>query len=88
MSQDQGGGEGKKIFHDVLDTQPARIFEDATEDPPPAASFFTLSDFDEGGTGNMTNYIRARLQYKLGVEGDKYYQKGSGIEEMGQRVQQ
>lgn len=36
----------------------------------------------------MTNYIRARLQYKLGVEGDKYYQKGSGIEEMGQRVQQ
>ena len=42
----------------------------------------------ESGTGNMTNYIGARLQYKLRVDGDKYYQMGSGIEETGQRVQQ
>jgi RNA polymerase sigma factor (sigma-70 family) len=42
----------------------------------------------ESGTGNMTNYIGTRLQYKLRVEGDKYYQMGSGIEETGQRVQQ
>jgi hypothetical protein len=41
----------------------------------------------ESGTGNMTNYIGARLQYKLRVAGDKYYQMGSGIEEMGQRLQ-
>jgi len=41
----------------------------------------------ESGTGTMTNYIGSRLQYKLRVEGDKYYQMGSGIEEMGQRVQ-
>ncbi len=41
----------------------------------------------ESGTGNMTNYIGAHLQYKLRVEGDKYYQMGSGIEETGQRVQ-
>ena len=42
----------------------------------------------ESGTGPMTNYLGARLEYKLRVEGDKYYQMGSGIEEMGQRVQQ
>jgi hypothetical protein len=42
----------------------------------------------ESGTGNMTNYIGSRAQYKLRVEGDNYYQMGSGIEETGQRVQQ
>jgi RNA polymerase sigma factor (sigma-70 family) len=42
----------------------------------------------ESATGPMTNYLGARPQYKLRVEGDKYYQMGSGIEEMGQRVQQ
>jgi RNA polymerase sigma factor (sigma-70 family) len=42
----------------------------------------------ESGAGPMTNFIGARLQYKLRVKGDKYYQAGSGIEEMGQRVQQ
>jgi len=42
----------------------------------------------ESGTGNMTNYIGTDLQYKLRVEGDKYYQMGSGIEETGQRVKQ
>jgi RNA polymerase sigma factor (sigma-70 family) len=42
----------------------------------------------ESGTGPMTNYLGARLEYKLRVEGDNYYQMGPGIEEMGQRVQQ
>ena len=42
----------------------------------------------ESGTGNMTNYIGARSQYKLRVEGDRYYQMGAGIEETGQRIQQ
>jgi RNA polymerase sigma factor (sigma-70 family) len=42
----------------------------------------------ESGTGGMSNYIGARLQYKLRVEGDRYYQMGSGIEEMGERMQQ
>ena len=42
----------------------------------------------ESGTGGMSNYIGAQLQYQLRVEGDKYYQMGSGIEETGQRVQQ
>ena len=41
----------------------------------------------ESAAGSMTNYLGARMQYKLHVEGDKYYQMGSGIEEMGQRVQ-
>ena len=38
------------------------------------------------GTGNMTNYIGTRMQYKLRVKGDRYYQMGSGIEETGQRI--
>ena len=42
----------------------------------------------ESGTGGMSNYIGAQLQYQLRVKGDKYYQMGSGIEETGQRVQQ
>jgi RNA polymerase sigma factor (sigma-70 family) len=42
----------------------------------------------ESGTGSMSNYIGAQLQYQLRVEGDKYYQMGSGIEETGQRVHQ
>jgi len=41
----------------------------------------------KSGTGNMTNYIGTRMQYKLRVKGDRYYQMGSGIEETGQRVQ-
>jgi hypothetical protein len=36
----------------------------------------------------MTNYIGTHSQYKLRVEGDKYYQMGSGIEETGQHIQQ
>jgi len=42
----------------------------------------------ESGTGTMTNYIGTQLQYQLRVEGDKYYQMGSSIEETGQRVHQ
>jgi hypothetical protein len=42
----------------------------------------------ESGTGGMSNYIGAQLQYQLRVKGDKYYQMGSGIEETGQRIQQ
>ena len=42
----------------------------------------------ESGTGTMTNYIGAQLQYKLRVEEGKYYQMGSGIEETGERVHQ
>jgi hypothetical protein len=41
----------------------------------------------ESGTGTMTNYLGVSLHYQLRVEGDKYYQMGSGIEEMGERVQ-
>ena len=40
----------------------------------------------QSGTGNMTNYIGNRMQYKLRVKGDRYYQMGSGIEETGQRI--
>src|SRR5215467_842152 len=40
----------------------------------------------QSGTGNMTNYIGSRMQYKLRVKGDRYYQMGSGIEETGQRI--
>jgi RNA polymerase sigma factor (sigma-70 family) len=40
----------------------------------------------KSGTGNMTNYIGTRMQYKLRVKGDRYYQMGSGIEETGQRI--
>ena len=40
----------------------------------------------QSGTGNMTNYIGTRMQYKLRVKGDRYYQMGSGIEETGQRI--
>lgn len=40
------------------------------------------------GTGTMTNYIGARMQYKLRVKGDRYYQMGSGLEETGQRIAQ
>lgn len=46
----------------------------------------------ETGTGNMTNYIGARLQYHLRVDGDKYYQMAlgdqPGLEEMGHRLPQ
>ena len=42
----------------------------------------------ESGTGNMTNYIGARMQYQLRVKGDRYYQMGMGIEETGQRIAQ
>ena len=42
----------------------------------------------QSGTGNMTNYIGTRMQYKLRVKGDRYYQMGSGIEETGQRIPQ
>lgn len=37
-------------------------------------------------TGVMTNYIGATRRYKLRVLQDKYYQMGSGIEEMGERM--
>ena len=42
----------------------------------------------ELGTGNMTNYIGTSLQYRLRVQGNRYYQMGSGIEETGQRLPQ
>ena len=42
----------------------------------------------ESGTGTMSNYIGTRLEYKLRVLGDRYYQMGSSIEETGQRVPQ
>jgi hypothetical protein len=40
----------------------------------------------QSGTGNMTNYLGTRMQYKLRVKGDRYYQMGEGIEEAGQRL--
>lgn len=40
----------------------------------------------QSGTGNMTNYIGTRMQYKLRVKGNRYYQMGSGIEETGERI--
>lgn len=40
----------------------------------------------ESGTGNMSNYIGTGLKYELRVQGDRYYQMGSGIEETGQRI--
>jgi RNA polymerase sigma factor (sigma-70 family) len=46
----------------------------------------------EKGTGIMTNYIGGRLQYRLRVEGDKYYQTGlgdkPGLQEIGHRLAQ
>lgn len=42
----------------------------------------------ESGTGTMSNYIGTSLQYKLRVQGDRYYQMGSSIEETGQRIPQ
>ena len=45
----------------------------------------------ETATGGMTNYIGADPQFKIRVDGDKYYQMSGGknpaLEEMGQRIQ-
>jgi len=45
----------------------------------------------EAATGPMTQYVGAHPQFKIRLEGDKYYQMGTGnkpsIEEMWQRVQ-
>jgi hypothetical protein len=46
----------------------------------------------EAATGPMAQYIGAHPQFKIRLEGDKYYQMGTGnkpsIEEMWQRVEQ
>lgn len=42
----------------------------------------------ESGTGTMTKYVGATMQYQLRVKGDRYYQMGMGIEESGQRLPQ
>ena len=46
----------------------------------------------EKGTGVMTNYIGTRMEFRLRVDGDKYYQTGlgdrPGLQEIGHRLPQ